>query len=263
MARRTVHCPCGGEFPIPEVTPSLLHCPFCGEPVRYHAAGDEPAPMKVREDIREPIKPLPPANPYYPLYLLGGGGLVLAAALIGLVFLFSDREAKRHPAFDEGVRARPRAKDEEPFTSIKQIPIIPPTSKKAEPPPYKPAPPPPEFDVADGMARAQRLCDRMNLAGIVSTFYLLSNRPAEHREMQATLSRDEVDFRQLLPHLGDRSEFQSLKEHFSPGDVLTTFNIVPLDATRPKPFVDAIREWLVFAQPGTTVMVVIQRDGRS
>src|SRR5689334_23426044 len=176
MARRTVNCPCGGEFPIPEVTPSLLHCPYCGEPVRYRAAGDPGGSFKVREDIREPIKPVTGGLPYFPLILLGGGGLVVALALVGLVFLFSDREAVRHPAFDEGVKAKPRKKDDEPFISIKEIPLLPATPKKPEVPSFT-LPPPVEkaFDYTDGMDRAQRLANRMNLAGIIWSFYHLSN----------------------------------------------------------------------------------------
>jgi len=265
MARRTVRCPCGGEFPIPEVTPSLLHCPYCGEPVRYRAAGDPGGSFKVREDIKEPIKPVAPGNPWYPLYLLGGGGLILAIALLGLVFLFSDREVARHPAFDEGIRAKPRQKVEETFTSIKEIPLVEPTPKKPEVPEFKLAPRAPEtvFDPVEGVARAQRLSTRMNMMGIVSSFYHLSNRTEENRQLQGSLSKDDTDFRQLLPHLGDLPEFQPFKEHFRPGDVLTGFGPTTLNASQPKPFVEAIREWLTLAQAGATIIVALQREGRS
>lgn len=265
MSRRIVRCPCGGEFPIPEVTPSLLHCPYCGEPVRYRAAGDPGGSFKVREEIKEPLKPVSPGNPWYPLYLLGGGGLVLAAALIGLVFLFSDREVVRHPAFEETVKGKPRQKVEETFTSIQEIPLVQPTPKKPEVPSFKLAPPPIEaqFDEFEGMARAQRLSTRMNLMGIVSTFYFLSNRAEEHRQLQGSLSKEDTEFRQLLPYLGDKPEFQPFKEHIRPGDVMTAFGTVSLDASRPKPFVDAIRDWLILAQAGANVMVAVQREGRS
>ena len=266
MSRRTINCPCGGEFAIPEVSPSLLHCPYCGEPVRYRSAGDAGGPVKVKEDIREPIRPPAPTNPYYPLVLLGGGGLVLAVALVGLVIHFSDREAGRHPAVDEGIRAKPRQKVEEPFTSITEIPLVPPGPKKVDPPPYRMAPPPPEaveIDVADGLARVQKLSTRLNLMGIVSSYYLHAGRGEEHRELQALISRDDTDFRQLALQLGNRPEFAAYKERFRAGDVLTTFGSVTLNRASPKPFAEAIREWLFFAQPGATILTVVQREGQA
>src|SRR6185295_9441802 len=91
MGRRSVHCPCGADFLIPEVPPSRLHCPKCGDPVKFSV--DDAGSTRVREDIRErPIKPLPPRNPYYPLILLGAGGLVIAGGLVGLIIHFTSRK---------------------------------------------------------------------------------------------------------------------------------------------------------------------------
>jgi hypothetical protein len=264
MARRTVHCPCGGDFAIPEVPPSLLHCPYCGEPVRYRAAGDPGGSFKVREEIQEPLKPVAPGNPWYPLYILGGAGILVAAGLVALIVVFSDREAVRHPAVDEGIRAKARQKVEETFTSIKEIPIVPPTPRKTDNiPEFKLAPPVERFDTVDGLARAQRLSTRLNLMGVVSTFYHLSNRVDEDREIQGLMSKDDTDFRELLPHLEDMPEFQAFRQHFRPGDVMTAFGPMALNASQPKPFVEALREWLVLAQAGTTVIVGIQREGRA
>src|SRR5262245_41574803 len=105
MARRSIQCSCGAEFIIPEVPPSLVHCLKCGEPIRL-SPGSGVGADKLREDIREPIKPLAPRSPYFPLVLLVGAGVAIAAALITLIVVFSGSEVRRDPAFYEEVKAK-------------------------------------------------------------------------------------------------------------------------------------------------------------
>src|SRR5436190_22591006 len=106
MARKSVHCSCGADFPVPEVSPSVLHCPKCGEAVLFKSV-DADGSIQVREDIRErPIKPLPVRNPYYPLILLVATGLLISAGLVGLIVYFSHREVGENPIANEGTRAK-------------------------------------------------------------------------------------------------------------------------------------------------------------
>lgn len=268
MARKTVRCGCGADFPIPEVPPSILHCPKCGEAMRFKR-GDGDAGAKVREDIREPIKPLKPANPYYPLILLGVGGLVVAGGLVGLIVYFSGREAPPHPSTMETVRpTKPRYKEPEPILSIREIPVIPEASRTPEEKPAPVVPGPvdvtaPSFDANAALARAQRLASRVNLARVVLTYYFLTNRREEQRDLQARIEPEEAELVKLLAALADRPQGASLKDYFRGGDLLTSFDGQTFDPTRPKPFTDQLREWLSIAQPGATAVATVQRNGKA
>jgi hypothetical protein len=218
---------------------------------------------QVREDIREPIKPLPPRNPYYPLILLGSAGLMIAAGLVILVVYFSTREPKRNPAMNEEVRPKSKPKVFEPLISIKEIPPTP-ESPKPEPP-KPPLPgfnPPPPFDAVAALARAQKLIARSNLTGVVSTLLFLDNRIQEQQDLQAALTKHDAEIRQLKESLKDRNEVTTLREYFQTGDVMTMFVANALDPANPKPFAAAIRDWLSTAQPGAAALATVQRGGR-
>jgi hypothetical protein len=261
MARRSVQCSCGADFFVPEVPPSTLHCPRCGDPVRLQK-GDGGA-NRVREELREPVQPLPPRKPYYPLILLASGGLMVAAGLVILVVLFSTREVKRDPAMSEEVRPKPRPKAFEPLISIKDIPPTP-ESPKPEPP-KSPLPgftPPAPFDAASALARAQKLIARSNLTGLVSTLLFLDNRIQEHQELQVALTKHQAEIRQLTESLKDRNEVTTLRDYFQSGDVMTVFVANVLDPAHPKPFAAGIRDWLSTAQAGAAALATVQRGGR-
>jgi hypothetical protein len=263
MARRTVRCSCGADFPIPEIQPSLLHCPRCGEPVRFKAP--EGGAIQVREDIREQIRPLPPRNPYYPLIILCAVGVLITGGLVSLVILFSGREVKREPTivFD-ATRPKPRTRPEDTLISIPEIPSHAEPAKTAETPPSPPRrvdPPPPAPDSAEMLGRLQQLSARMNLTGIVSTVLLLSHRTREYRDLQATLGTDDAELRKLAARLVDRPELPAMKDHFQAGDALMGFAGLSLDPAHPQAFSDAIRDWLAAAQPGATVLASVQRSG--
>jgi hypothetical protein len=268
MARRSIRCSCGADFIIPEVPPSLVHCPRCGEAIRLSAPGGGGSGNKVREDIREPIKPYKPGSPYFPLVLLVGAGVVIAGALITLIVAFSGTEVRRDPAFYEEVKAKPRVKVEEPVISIPSIRPVPESTRTAEkkPAPVEPPPPPPTppaDDPSDEIARGRVLASRLNLAGVLSTYYRLIRRNDELRVLQAVIEKDEREIRLILQLLQDRPEVAAMKARFQEGDVLTGFGTLMFDPDQPQRFASGIETWISTAQPGAAVMSIVRREGRT
>ena len=263
MGNRSVQCACGAEIPLPELPPSVLHCPRCGDRISFGGAGG--GPVQVREDIREPIRPLPPRRPYYPLLLLGLAGVFLSGGLIGAIVTFARRERALHPALEEGVRAR-RRHDDEPVISIREIPVLPETPKS---PPIQvdlskvPGLIPEGWpDAAGPLARAQELGVRANLSGLVLTILNLSGRLEEAGQVQAGLAREDGEIRALLAPLADRAEIRSMKDYFKPGDELTGFGNLALDPFHPLLFADGIRTWISEAQGGALALATVVRDGQ-
>jgi len=263
MGHRSVQCACGAEIPLPELPPSVLHCPRCGDRLSFGGPGG--GPVQVREDIREPIRPLPPRRPYYPLVLLGIAGVFLSGGLIGAIVYFARRERPLDPALAEGVRARRRGNDE-PVISIREIPVLPETPKS---PPIQVDPskvpgliPEGLPDAAGPVARAQELGIRANLSGLVLTILSLSGSPAEAAEVEADLARQDGEIRALLAPLAERPEIRSMKDYFKPGDELTGFGNLALDPFHRRAFADGIRTWISEAQGGALALATVVRDGR-
>ncbi|HVR84793.1 MAG TPA: hypothetical protein VMU54_10820 [Planctomycetota bacterium] len=263
MGQRSVRCGCGAEFPIPELPPSQLHCPRCGDRISFGAP--DGGPLKVREDIREPIRPLPPRRPYYPLILLGATGVLLAGGLVGTIVYFVRHERPANPLLSEGVRAR-RTRDEEPVISIREIPVLPEIPRspplQVDPskiPPLLPEEPP---ELAVPIAKAQLLRVRANLSGLVLTVLSLTGRPEEALQVETGLAREEDEVRSLLAPLSERPEVRSMKDCYRPGDQLTGFGNLALDPLHPLLFAEAIRTWLAEAQAGALALATVVRDGR-
>lgn len=253
MARRSIQCSCGADFFIPEVAPSRLHCPKCGEPVSV-GRGDA-GPVTVREDIREPVKPLPPSNPWYPLYILGGAGVLLAGALVVLIIHFTGPDRKPPPSFEDRFEVRPK-REPEPVISIREIPSTP----KGLPEPSKPAyTPEPAPDVATPLAKAQEIAVHANAVGLVSTLLSLSGRRDEGRDLAAELARDHDAILKTIAPIAERPEVLTLKDYFQTDDVLLSFGAQSLDAARPQPFIELLREWIRSAQPGAMAMTTVLR----
>lgn len=261
MARRSMQCSCGATFIIPEIPPSVLHCPSCGDVVRMQK-GDGGA-VPVREDIREPIRPPAPLKPYYPLILLGAGGLTLAGGLIGLVLYFVSGPPPRRP---EPVRpAETRLKPYTPILPTHELAPTPEGPKPIEAPKAsRPLPPPPKaFDSNETQSRLHALVARANLEGIVGTLLFLENRQDEYREVQAALTRDDTEIQKLVAQLTEHKVVSPIKEYFKPGDVMTAFIQAGLDPANPRPFAEELKLWLTTVHPGTPAHATVTRGGRS
>lgn len=217
---------------------------------------DDAGSTKVREDIRDrPIKPLPPSNPYYPLVLLGGAGLLLAGGLVALIVHFTTPDRKEPLSFEERYPVRQK-KEPEPVISIREIPSTP----KGLPEPVKPVyVPEPLIDVATPLAKANEIAVHANAVGLVSTLLSLSGRRDESRDLAADLPRDHAEILKAIAPIADRPEVLTLKDYFQAGDVILTFGPQSLDAARPQPFIDLLRDWICSAQPGAMAMTTIQR----
>lgn len=223
-------------------------------------------PVKVREDIREPIRPLPPDNPYYPLVLLLGCGVLLAGVLVGGIVYFTRHERPPNPLLEEGVRAK-RSREEEAMISIREIPVLPPMPKS---PPIQvdlskvpPLIPEPLAGTAGTLAKAQQHSVRANLSGLVYTVLALTGRLEDAHEVFAELGQEDDEIRELLTPLSDRPEVRSFKDYFKQGDELTGFGNLALDPLHPLLFADAVRTWLSEAQGGALAIATIVRDGRT
>jgi hypothetical protein len=263
MGQRSVQCGCGAQFPLPELPPSVVHCPRCGDRISFGAPGE--GSLKVREDIRESIRPLPPSQPYYPLVLLLSAGVLLAGVLIGGLVYFTRHEPSPNPLLEEGARGR-RSRADEPVISIREIPVLPETPKSppiqvdlSRVPPLIPERWP---DAAGPVAKAQEISIRANLTGLVVTILALTGRLDEAREMEADLIREDGEIRGLLDPLAERPEIRSMRDYFRPGDELTGFGNLSLDRFRPMLFADGIRSWISEAQAGALGLATVVRDGR-
>src|SRR5436190_5957650 len=138
MGRKSVQCPCGAEFPLPEIIPKALHCPKCGESPRFSSV-DADGRVSVREDIREgSIPPLPVRKPYYPLLLLASAGLLIAVGLVSWIVLSSRRQVPRDPSSSDLVRPQARPRTDQAVAKARELPPL-----RAEPPS---APPPSPVD---------------------------------------------------------------------------------------------------------------------
>jgi hypothetical protein len=219
-------------------------------------------PVQVREDIREPIQPLPPYNPYYPLVLLALVGLLIAGGLVAAMIYFTRRPRVLPDAVHEGIRAKPR--EPEPVLAIREIPVLPPdtrapASEGPTAPPLIPETPP---DLAATLAKAQQLCVRANLAGIVQTILALTGKLEEAHDVGQELARLDVEIRAILAPVADRPEAKSV-DYFKPGDELQGLGVVGRDPLRPLLFAEALRGWLSEAQDGAFAVATIQRAGRA
>lgn len=255
-------CGCGTEIPIPEIPPSVLHCPRCGDRLTF--GSPDAGPVQVREEIREPIRPLPPSRPYYPLVLLAAAGVAIAAALVGGMVYFSRHSRVLPGVADEGIRAKRREPD--PVLAIREIPSVPPGEKSpsilsdpSKVPPLIPESPP---DSSGVLAKAQHLAVRANLAGVVLTILTLTGKIEEAGQVAAELGRTHEGIRGLLAPIEDRPEARTL-DYFRPGDELQSFGIVARDPRHPALFADALRTWLSEAQGGAFAVATIERDGRT
>lgn len=220
--------------------------------------------VPVREDIREPIRPLPPSRPYFPLILLAAAGALVAVGLIAAMIHFTRRPRSLPEVTSEGIRAKPR--EPEPVLAIREIPAVSPAPK---PPPFlaDPAKVPPLIpeapaDVAAALAKAQQLGVRANVAGIVRTILALTGKLEDARETDVEVVRLDAEIRTVLAPLRDRPESFSV-DYFRPGDELLGFGVVARDPVHPILFAEALRSWLAQAQPGVHALVTIERDGRS
>jgi len=262
MGQRSVQCGCGAAFPIPGIAPSVVHCPRCGARISFGAP--DSGPVQVREDIREPIRPLPPENPYYPLILLLAGGLLLAGILVAGIVYFAQYE--RPPLVEEGVHAR-RTRDEEPVISIREIPVLPAEPRsppiRVDPSKVPPLIPEPLSDAGSAVAKGQELGIRANLSGLVLTILTLTGKLEEARQVADALTREDQEIRLLLAPFAERPEVRTMKDYFRPGDELVGFGNLALDPFHPLLFADAIRTWLSEAQGGALAIGTIVRDGRT
>ena len=120
MAQRTLVCGCGAEFQVPPTLPAYLHCPKCGN--RVNLGAPDAGPVKVREDLRTPIQPLPPSRPWFPLILVVVAGVLLAASLIVLMAHLTPRTRTLPAITEEGIRAKSPPKEEESVISIRAVP---------------------------------------------------------------------------------------------------------------------------------------------
>lgn len=220
------------------------------------------APVQVREDIREPIQPLPPANPYYPLVLLVLVGLLIAGGLVAAMIYFTRRPRVLPDVVHEGIRAKPR--EPEPVLAIREIPVLPadpkaPSSEGAPPSPFVPEAPP---DPAAPLAKVQPLCVRANLAGIVQTILALTGKLEEAHDVGQELARLDGEIRKILAPVADRPEAKSV-DYFRPGDELQGLGVVGRDPQHPLLFAESLRGWLSEAQDGAFAVATIQRAGRT
>jgi hypothetical protein len=236
----------------------MIHCPRCGDRLTFGAP--ETGPVQVREDIREPILPLPPFNPYYPLVLLAAAGLVIAGGLVAGMIYFTRNPRVLPDAAREGIRATPR--EPEPVLAIREIPVLPPSTTPAEA--AKPSLLVPEVpvDLSEPLAKAQKLSVRANVAGIVLTILTLTGKADESRELALELARIDQEIRALLAPVGDRPEARSV-DYFKPGDELAGLGAVARDPLRPALFAEALRGWLSEVQNGAFAVATIQRAGRT
>jgi len=221
---------------------------------------------RVREDIRDPIRPLPPANPYYPLVLLVGSGVLLAGVLVGTVVYFTSHGRPPNPLLEEGVRAK-RSREEEPIISIREIPVLPPmppsTPIQVDPSKVPPLIPEPLAGTAGALAKAQQHSVRANLSGLVYTILALTGRLEDAHEVFVELGQEDDEIRDLLKPLSDRPEVRSFNDYFKQGDELTGFGNLALDPLHPLLFADAVRTWLSEAQGGALAIATLVRDGRT
>jgi hypothetical protein len=262
MARRVAHCDCGADLPLPEVPPSVLHCPRCGSRLTF--GSPDAGPVHVREDIREPIRPLPPSKPYYPLILLAAAGVLIAAGLVVGMIYFARRPRTLPEITTEGVYARRR--EPEPVLAIREIPVIPPGEKSpsilVDPSKVPPLIPLPPLDVSGPLAKAQQLAVRANLAGVVLTILTLTGRIEEAGQVATDLAKTDEEIRTVLVPIEDRAEARGV-DYFKPGDELQGFGVVALDPRHPALFADSLRAWLAEAQGGAFAVATIRRDRRT
>jgi len=220
--------------------------------------------VQVREDIREPIRPLPPSRPYYPLILLVAAGALLTVGLIAAMIHFTRRPRTLSEVTNEGLRAKPR--EPEPVLAIREIPAVSPAPKSppflADPTKVAPLIPETPPDVAAALAKAQQLGVRANVAGIVRTILALTGKLDDARETELEVVRLDAEIRAILAPLRDRPESTSV-DYFKPGDELLGFGAVARDPLHPILFAEALRSWLSEAQPGMHAVATIERGGRS
>jgi len=221
-------------------------------------------PVQVREDIREPVRPLPPSRPYYPLVLLAAAGALLAGGLIAAMTHFTRRPRALPEVTNEGIRAKPR--EPEPILAIPEIPAAAPAPRPppflADPSQVPPLIPEAPADVAAALAKAQQLVVRANVAGIVRTILGLTGKLDDARETDLEIARLDAEIRAVLAPIRDRPEGFSV-DYFKPGDELLGFGSVARDPLHPILFAEALRSWLADAQPGAHALATIRRDGRS
>lgn len=251
MARRSVICPCGAEFLVPEMPPALLHCPRCGDPVRFHAPAPEPV-APVRHDLQEPRRPLGARNPYYPLYLLGLSGLVVTVALVVLVARFS-----RVPPIERGVPREAATRAMPPAPKAPSSPAAAPQPSQAPPGPSAGA----QRFLEGDVARLQPLLARIDYLGLVTSLALLEKRSEALAGGTAALAREEAELQEVAARLAGRPEVASLDDHWRDGDVLSGLDGDTLDPAHPEAFAPVLKKWLDQAQPGAAVLAIVVRKG--
>ena len=140
MGRKSVLCPCGAEFPLPEIRVRDLHCPKCGEAIWFRT-GDTDGRLPGNEEIRKrPPSDAPLRNLFYRRVLPALAGVLIAGTLLTRIVSSSSRKSAEHVG-----RAQPAPRpDDSARASRALLPVRP--ERKPDPPPAAPdvraAPPP-------------------------------------------------------------------------------------------------------------------------
>jgi hypothetical protein len=247
MARKSVQCPCGTEFAVPEILPKLLHCPKCGDPVVFSSV-DADGHVRAGEDLRDrPIPPRPIRNPYRRLVLLAAAGFLMAVGLVVLIIQVHRRTVPASPL----------------VSSPERTPApLPRTLTSGEPRAIPLARPESRPDPADLRRQLGEASERANMTGLASALLVNTGMTLEAAKVQNRLRSCDERIQELLQQLQEQGFPAPAPERFRWGDCLTRVGGASLDPLRAPAFAEAIRAWIGALQPGASESVTVVRAGR-
>lgn len=223
MGSKRLICDCGSAFLIPELHPSRVACPGCGE----FMSADPP--------IQTGVPTLPPPQlqrPLYPVVLLAAGGLCVAVTLIVSIAVFVGGRRSAPPLLPP-LQDRPPA----PFT-VKPITTAP---SAASP-------------VAASDKLVRKLAEWNTAAALVSA--VLGSRALEtaRNALQEQISGSEQELQRLAKLAG----LAVLPERVRPHDTILSLDGV--SSVRPPEFLEVVQKRLG-AGRGLPLRVQVRRGG--
>jgi hypothetical protein len=236
-----LQCTCGWTFFAPATSRGFVNCPSCQAPVP--AANNRPpttravAPDRARKGLSG-----------LTLAILGASGVLvlLAAILVAVLVRRNETPPEKPPAA--------RVKPEAPAP-----PRGPATGRDATPAAPK-APPPVAKAFVDYDHQIEQVISRCNLAGIVATVLLHTNRAPDHDELQDRIRSYDNELRMLVAKRTEQTPAApAAPPHFEGGDRLVEFAGKILDPLHPDPFVEGLKAWLGRFHAGISEEAMVSR----